>query len=382
MKQKYTIVGLLVLFLSSLGLAQIEYSGKPRYQIDVKRAGTYIGTVKIELFPNIAYHHTRNFDSLVSTHFYDTTAFHRVIPGFMIQGGDPNSRHGAVSTWGYGQPTQPTVNAEFSVAKHLRGILSAARSSNINSATSQFFICVAAAPNLDGQYSIYGRVTEGMNIVDTIVLAPRNVQDRPNLKHEMFITAIGSNDTVPVAPALVSPPDQTDSIDFNSFVPLSWAKVNDGIIYSLEVALDPTFNLVLKTQDTPGLAYTFAEPMTSETWYYWHVRVNNGGHYSDWSPTYAFYTGDIDETGIAGHTLGNKAIMAYPNPSTGKFVISNLEKDMKISVRDAKGKQVREILATGKDMTLNLENLSKGLYFYEVLSQEKVILSKGKLVVN
>lgn len=382
MKHNYTLTGLLVFLLASLFTAQVTYTGKPRYQIDVKRAGTYIGTVKIELFPNIAYHHTRNFDSLVAEHFYDTTAFHRVIPGFVIQGGDPNSRHGNPSTWGFGQPNQPTVNAEFSVAKHLRGILSAARSSNINSATSQFFICVAATPQLNGQYSIYGRVTEGMNIVDTIVLAPRNAQDRPNLKHEMFITAIGSNDTVPAAPALLSPPDQTDSVDFNSFVPLSWAKVNDGIIYSLEVALDPTFNILSKTLDTPDLAYTFTEPMTADTWYYWHVRVNNGGHFSDWSPTYAFYTGDIDETSIPSHALGNTVISAYPNPGTGRFLFSNLERDMKIIVTDVKGKQIREVSVTGREMELNLDNTAKGIYFYKVISAEKVVFSQGKLVLN
>ncbi len=382
MKQPYKLSALLLILITSLSIGQVQYTGKPRYQIDVKRAGTYIGTVKIELFPNIAYHHTRNFDSLVSEHFYDTTAFHRVIPGFMIQGGDPNSRHGAVTTWGYGQPNQPTVNAEFSVAKHLRGILSAARSSNINSATSQFFICVAAAPSLDGQYSIYGRVTEGMNIVDTIVLAPRNAQDRPNLKHEMFITSIGSNDTIPQAPALVNPPDQTDSVDFNSYVPLSWAKVNDGIIYSLEVAQDPTFNLILKTLDTPLLNYTFAEPMTADTWYYWHVRVNNGGHYSDWSPTYAFYTGDVDETGISGHELANQQIKVFPNPSNGRFVLSNVEKDMKVVVTDIKGKQIKELSVSSKEVILNLEAFAKGVYFYEVFSSEKVLLSKGKLVVN
>src|SRR6185369_17262738 len=118
------------------------YTGKPQYKIHTTRAGIPLGDIFIELYPTLAPHHVRNFDSLVSYSFYDTTAFHRVVPGFVIQGGDPNSRHGAPSTWGYGQPGQPTVNAEFSnFLKHKKGVLSAARSTNINSATSQFFIC-------------------------------------------------------------------------------------------------------------------------------------------------------------------------------------------------------------------------------------------------
>ena len=100
--------------------------------------------------------HVANFDSLVNVHFYDSTAFHRVIPGFMIQGGDPNSRSGPIATWGFGDPSQPTVNAEFSAARHLRGIVSAARDADKNSANSQFFICVADAACLKGEYSVYG----------------------------------------------------------------------------------------------------------------------------------------------------------------------------------------------------------------------------------
>ena len=166
-------IALTILFFSFtiLGFSQSRtFTGKPIYQILTKRAGVYLGTTTVELFPNIAPLQTRNFDSLVSVSFFDSTAFHRVIPGFMIQGGDPNSKHGPRATWGLGDPSQPLVNAEFSAAKHVRGILSAARDTPINSANSQFFICVAAAPWLDGQYSIYGHVIAGMDIVDTIVI--------------------------------------------------------------------------------------------------------------------------------------------------------------------------------------------------------------------
>src|SRR4051812_17255131 len=106
---------------SALAQTSYTYTGKPTFQILAVRAGTTIGTINIELFPLIAPLHTINFDSLTSAQFYDTTAFHRVIPGFVIQGGDPNSRHGPTSTWGQGQPGQPTVMAEFSSLKHKRG---------------------------------------------------------------------------------------------------------------------------------------------------------------------------------------------------------------------------------------------------------------------
>src|SRR5688572_11991926 len=116
---------------------------KPQYQIVTHRAGSYLGTFNIELFPLIAPLHVNNFDSLVGQQFYDSTAFHRVVPGFVIQGGDPNSINGPISTWGQGQPWQVTVDAEFSVVRHLRGIIGAARDVDPNSANSQFYICVA-----------------------------------------------------------------------------------------------------------------------------------------------------------------------------------------------------------------------------------------------
>ena len=129
-------------FYSVVGLAQIgAYQGKPHYLIDTYRAGIKIGTIEVEMYPSIAPKHVRNFDSLVSARFYDTTAFHRVIPGFVIQGGDPNSRHGPKSTWGMGNPNQTDIPAEFNPISHQRGVLSAARSTDPNSANSQFFIC-------------------------------------------------------------------------------------------------------------------------------------------------------------------------------------------------------------------------------------------------
>ncbi|HEY6333611.1 MAG TPA: peptidylprolyl isomerase [Blastocatellia bacterium] len=155
---------------------------------------TSYGRIVIELYPDQAPKHVANFVELTEAGFYDGTKFHRIVgkaPKLVaIQGGDPNTVSGDPSTWGQGQPGQKTVPAEFSnTLKHVRGVVSAARKSDINSATSQFFICVAPEPQWDQQgqggqqdrrYSIFGHVVEGMNVVDTIAHAPEwPNSDRP-----------------------------------------------------------------------------------------------------------------------------------------------------------------------------------------------------------
>jgi peptidyl-prolyl cis-trans isomerase B (cyclophilin B) len=158
--------------------------------ISVSQAGKKLGDIIIELFPDIAPKHCKNFDSLVAIKFYDGTAFHRVIPGFMIQGGDPNSKNKPEAMWGMGDNSQKKIPAEFSKLKHERGTISAARSQDVNSATSQFFICVAPAPHLDGQYSIFGKVLSGMDVADKVVNTPRDKSDKPLKKVEMKIRKI------------------------------------------------------------------------------------------------------------------------------------------------------------------------------------------------
>ncbi|HEX8184201.1 MAG TPA: peptidylprolyl isomerase [Blastocatellia bacterium] len=139
---------------------------------------TNYGKIVIEFFPDSAPKHVANFKELVRDHFYDGTKFHRLVKNkerpIAIQGGDPNTISGDPSTWGQGQPGQKTVPAEFSAAhRHERGVVSAARKNDdVNSATSQFFICNTANPSWDGQYTVFGRVIEGMNVVDSIGNAP------------------------------------------------------------------------------------------------------------------------------------------------------------------------------------------------------------------
>ena len=138
---------------------------------------TNYGVIKVGFFPDKAPKHVDSFLKLCKSGFYDGVEFHRVIPGFMIQGGDPYSKtgEGPVGTGGPGYK----IPAEFNDIKHTRGILSAARSADPNSAGSQFFLMVATAPHLDGQYSVFGTVLEGMDVVDQIVSLPRDPRDRP-----------------------------------------------------------------------------------------------------------------------------------------------------------------------------------------------------------
>ena len=141
---------------------------------------TSLGDITVELFGNIAPGHVTNFSDLSRQGFYDGTTFHRVIPGFMIQGGDPNSRDRDPSNDGRGGPgyTQP---AEIS-APHLRGSLAAARTSNPEkrSSGSQFYICVAPQPGLDqAGYTVFGQTVSGMDVVDRIVAVKRDGNDNP-----------------------------------------------------------------------------------------------------------------------------------------------------------------------------------------------------------
>lgn len=362
-------------------ISQSSYAGKPRYQIIAKQAGLPLGTIIVELFPNIAPRHAANFDSLVSTKFYDTTAFHRVIPGFMIQGGDPNSRHGPTSTWGMGQPTQTKVKAEFSAANHVRGILSAARSSNINSATSQFFICVATAAQLDGLYSVYGRVTSGMSVVDAIVNTPRNTSnDMPLQKVEMFVTYIGLNDTVPNPPVLTSPPTATVGIDTN-YVALKWNKVSDGIFYRLDVARDSLFKDTVKSLDLAGLTYglSFLSPGTK---FYWKVKVNNGGFYKD-SQIWNFTTAKTEPntTQIKTILLPTENPMVFPNPGRDKFTFANVSPGDLIEITDLSGKLVHQQIAKDKMAAVELPYVAKGAYLYRITRNSKEVL-RGKLVLQ
>ncbi len=150
---------------------------------------TNLGTIELKFFPDVAPNHVKNFVDLAKKGFYDGTTFHRVIPGFMIQGGDPNSKNPDKSRHGMGGPGY-TVKAEFNDKPHKRGTLSMARAQDPDSAGSQFFICVADAAFLNKQYTVFGEVIAGMNVVDKIVNQPRDKRDNPNDRVEMKVKIV------------------------------------------------------------------------------------------------------------------------------------------------------------------------------------------------
>jgi peptidyl-prolyl cis-trans isomerase B (cyclophilin B) len=146
---------------------------------EVAVINTTLGTIVLEFFERDAPNHVTNFKKLASEGFYDGIYFHRVIPGFMIQAGCPLTRDDKNrSNDGTGGPGY-TIDAEFNDRPHKRGTLSMARSTDPNSAGSQFFICHKAQPGLDGQYTVFGQVSEGMDVVDKIANAKRDRRDNP-----------------------------------------------------------------------------------------------------------------------------------------------------------------------------------------------------------
>jgi peptidyl-prolyl cis-trans isomerase B (cyclophilin B) len=159
----------------------------PMYTIEVTQGTANLGKIVLRLWPDVAPKHVAFFDARVAEGYYDGTAFHRCIANFMIQGGDPNSKNGPRSSWGSGGH-RDKVQAEFSNKPHLRGVLSAARTQDPNSFSGQFFICVAKADWLDGQYSTFGEVVSGMEVADAIVRAPQDGSNNPLEKISMKIT--------------------------------------------------------------------------------------------------------------------------------------------------------------------------------------------------
>jgi len=150
---------------------------------------TSFGNIKFNLMSDIAPETVRNFVKLAKDGFYDGTLFHRIIPGFMIQGGDPNTKNSDKSTWGQGGPGY-NLKAEFNSRSHLRGIVSMARATDPDSAGSQFFIVTSDSTFLDRQYTVFGEVVEGMEVADKIVNLPRDGNDCPKQEAKMLEVTI------------------------------------------------------------------------------------------------------------------------------------------------------------------------------------------------
>ena len=170
------LLALALLPAASSAQGRKHYDREPEMKIDkdkvyIARMDTSAGPIVLELYPKKAPHHVNSFVFLAKEGFYNDAIFHRVIPGFMIQGGDPTGT-------GTGGPGYQ-LKAEFNDTKHVRGVLSMARSSDPDSAGSQFFIMHADTPQLDNEYTAFGKVIDGLETVDKIVTAPTGPMNRP-----------------------------------------------------------------------------------------------------------------------------------------------------------------------------------------------------------
>ncbi len=170
---------------SDPGQAQTASGKTPQAIIETK-----FGSMEMRFFPDKAPKHVENFIKLAKSGLYDKTIFHRVIPGFMIQGGDPNTKDEKdKSKYGMGGPGYK-VKAEFNDRPHLRGTVSMARSQDPDSAGSQFFIVVKDTPHLNGKYTVFGEVVKGMEVADKIVAQPRDSRDNPRERIEMTVKIV------------------------------------------------------------------------------------------------------------------------------------------------------------------------------------------------
>jgi len=182
-----TRTAIALMLACALPLAAAQATGKGKkvardYANTIATLQTDMGDIQIKFFYDKAPKHVENFIDLAASGFYDGTLFHRVIPGFMIQGGDPNTKkpEDPSKPWGTGGNGSNRIKAEFNDTSHKRGIVSMARAADPNSASSQFFIVVKDSTFLDGQYSAFGEVVSGMEVADKIAAAPRGANDRPN----------------------------------------------------------------------------------------------------------------------------------------------------------------------------------------------------------
>jgi peptidyl-prolyl cis-trans isomerase B (cyclophilin B) len=196
-KTRIFFIAIIAIFMSVAASAQLQPLKKITVtKEEIKKMSatkaiieTKFGNITLKFFPDVAPGHVKNFIDLAKKGFYDGTTFHRVIPGFMIQGGDPNSKDPNKSKHGQGGPGY-TIKAEFNDRPHKRGTLSMARAGHPDSAGSQFFICVKDSPFLDKQYTVFGEVESGIEVVDKIVSQPRDPNDNPNERIEMKVKIV------------------------------------------------------------------------------------------------------------------------------------------------------------------------------------------------
>ena len=193
MKSKFLILAAILTFI---GVSCMNMTHEERVAV----ISTKHGDMVVEFYPEVAPMHVESFIALAEEEYFNGTAFHRVIPGFVIQGGDPNSKldnralHGtggrAGKFFGIGDKNDPNtwlIPAEFNDIPHTKGILSMARTNDPNSASSQFFVCHDNAPFLDKNYTVFGKVIKGLEVIDLIVNSEKDMNDNPLEKIEMTV---------------------------------------------------------------------------------------------------------------------------------------------------------------------------------------------------
>lgn len=305
---RMAIVLIMILCVAQISRAQT----RPMYRILVVRgAMDTLGPIVVRLFPSITPLHVRNFDSITRAKRFDNTAFHRVIPGFVIQGGDPNSISGPENTWGVGDPSQPRVNAEFSSIRHDRGRLGMARSNDPNSATSQFYICHDSALFLDRNYTVFGETMSGFNIIDSVALSPRNSADRPLTKVSMFVSYVGEDTTPPSVVVPTFPTNGAEQVSTALVTTFKWTSDSDCFASHFQLSTDSTF-ATRTLSDTVDKLTIGVKPSEGFVTYHWRVRGDNGGGFGEWSPRFSF------TTGISAPTLMEPANNAVNVPSEVK----------------------------------------------------------------
>lgn len=204
---------LFAILIASLFLVSFGNYAFAQYDDKLAILETNLGTIVIEFFPEDAPNHVDNFIGLSESGFYDETLFHRIIPGFMIQGGDPNTISGDPNTWGTGGPST-SVDAEFNTIKHNRGIVSMARSADPNSAGSQFFVVHQDSNFLDEEYTVFGRIVtqESIETLDKIAAVDTGDRDNPLEPEKVKITKITIVDRSEVSNLLeLQDPERTQS---------------------------------------------------------------------------------------------------------------------------------------------------------------------------
>ena len=193
------VLGIILLTLLVIGVLFMTIEKENNVAV----ISTNFGDMVVEFYPDIAPMHVESFMALVNEEYFNGTTFHRVIPGFMIQGGDPNSRNENRATHGTGgragkffgigneeDPSTWLIPQEFSNTPHVKGILSMARTNDPNSASSQFFVCHDNANFLDNNYTVFGKVIQGLEVIDSIANVEKDMNDNPLEKIEMTVKMV------------------------------------------------------------------------------------------------------------------------------------------------------------------------------------------------